>query len=152
MAETDRELVARWWNEAWKDGVWAASWEKSLDGLTPAQAAWQPGPGRKSIWQHVLHMCFWRENWLRRSATDPLGPGPTKEALAAGNFPEVGDRSPEAWQAARKRLEVTQQGIAAAFADPSRRVAELFYFLPHDCYHFGQVNALRAMQGLPPIE
>ena len=36
--ETGRELVSRWWSEAWTEGLWAASWPKALEGLTPEQA------------------------------------------------------------------------------------------------------------------
>jgi hypothetical protein len=60
-----RELVIKWWDEAWTEGLWAAAWSKSLNDLTPAQAAWRPpatvGGERHSIWQLVLHMIFWRE-------------------------------------------------------------------------------------------
>jgi hypothetical protein len=31
----DRDLVTKWWSEAWTEGLWAAAWSKSLDGLTP---------------------------------------------------------------------------------------------------------------------
>src|SRR3954471_21578609 len=54
---TDRELIQKWWQDAWTEGLWSASWSKSLDGLTPDQAAWQPpsAPGvtgnRNSIHQ-----------------------------------------------------------------------------------------------------
>jgi hypothetical protein len=37
-------------------------------------------------------------------------------------------------------------------ADPSPTNDPLVSFLPHDMYHFGQINFIRAMQGLPPIE
>ena len=40
MEQAAREHVMKWWNEAWSEGLWAASWRKSLDGLTAAQAAW----------------------------------------------------------------------------------------------------------------
>ena len=149
---TDRELIQKWWLEAWTDGLWSASWQKSLEGLTPQQAAWQPstpaGP-RHSIWQIVLHMIFWRESWFRRAST---GQKPTKEEVAAGNFPAVPAVTDEAWNQARHHFHETQDRMIAALkiSDPSHEV--LIYFLPHDMYHFGQINYLRAMQGLPPIE
>jgi uncharacterized damage-inducible protein DinB len=152
MGQTEREIVSKWWDEAWKDGLWAAAWSKSLEGLTPAQAAWTPregGPGRHSIWQIVLHMIFWRESWLRRAAT---GQKPTDEELARGNFPEVTDPSVKAWEDLRKRFADTQARVGKALREMGLEADPMMYFLPHDCYHFGQINYLRAMQGLKAIE
>ena len=152
---SDRELALKWWNDAWTEGVWAASWSKSLDGLTPEQAAWQPpnAPGipgkRHSIWQEVLHMIFWREGWLRRAAT---GQKLTKEETAAGSFPEVAEVSGAAWDKVRKHFEDTQARMARALDDPANEGHPLKYFVVHDCYHFGQINMMRAMLGFPPIE
>ena len=103
--------------------------------------------GRHSIWQNVLHVVFWRENWLRRVST---GVKPSKEEMAAGNWPQVGTEtggaSPRtaqgdeaAWAEARRRLTETQERIGAALANPSlseEHFGALAYFVPHDCYHF----------------
>src|SRR6187549_87035 len=69
--DMDRELLTKWWGEAWDEGLWAAAWGKAIDGLTAKQAATQPAPGRKSIWQIVNHMIFWRENHLAQLAGKP---------------------------------------------------------------------------------
>ncbi|MFT3683745.1 MAG: hypothetical protein QM783_02265 [Phycisphaerales bacterium] len=104
---TDQSLLASFWGDAWSDGLWAASWRASLEGLTAEQAAWKPtnAPGvtgeRRSIWQHVLHMCFWREDTLRR-LTDPTKA--TEAAVASGNFPAVSDTTEEAWGEAKARF------------------------------------------------
>lgn len=152
MPESGRELIARWWNEAWTEGLWAASWQKALEGLTPEQAAWRP-PGdagkRHSIWQQVLHMVFWREGWLRRAAT---GQKLTDQEKATGNFPEITDVSVAAWEATLGRFRASQERTLEALKDPDPKNDPLIYFLPHDCYHMGQIMYLRAMQGLPPIE
>ncbi len=155
MSTTDRALIVKWWSEAWTDGLWAASWSRSLDGLSAARAAWQPpsAPGvggqRHSIWQLVLHMVFWRENWLGRLKG---GAKPTPDEMARLNFPAIADASEAAWAAARERFADTQNRIAAALRDGGPAADPVMYFLPHDCYHFGQINYLRAMQGLKPIE
>jgi len=152
MASTDRELIVKWWDAAWNEGLWAAAWGKSLESLTAEQAAWAPaegGAGRHSIWRIVLHMTFWRESWIRRAAT---GQKPTDAEIAAGNFPEVTDRSEAAWVAAKKRFEKTQSGVAAALRSGTVESEPMMQFLPHDSYHFGQINYLRAMQGLKAIE
>jgi uncharacterized damage-inducible protein DinB len=144
-----------WWDEALATGIWAASWSKSIEGLTPQQAAWQPpsAPGvagqRHSIWQIVLHMIFWREGWLRRAAT---GQKLTKEEIDAGNFPAVGEVSAAGWDQARKQFMDTQSRMSAALKDSSPKNDPLIWFLPHDCYHIGQINYIRAMLGLAAIE
>lgn len=152
MLAPERELQIKWWSEAWTEGLWAASWSKSVEGLTAAQANWSPAPGRTSIWQVVLHIVFWRENSLRTVASATRGQRPTTEEMERFNFPAISDASESAWQAARARLEDTQNRVAAVLADSSIDVARLPYLIPHDSYHFGQINYLRAMQGLKPIE
>lgn len=151
---TDRELIIKWWSEAWNEGLWAAAWSKSIDGLTPDQAAWSPPsrdghPGRTSIWQIVLHMVFWRENALRRLET---GKGPSDDEVSRLNFPKIDDVSEGAWAAARRRLAETQERVIVALRDPRAEADRVMYLLPHDSYHIGQINYLRAMQGLAPIE
>ncbi|MBI1190565.1 MAG: hypothetical protein GC200_07820 [Tepidisphaera sp.] len=151
----DLALYTKFWNDAWAEGLWAASWQKSLEGLTATHAAWSPpsAPGvtttRHNIWQHVLHLCFWREDALRR-LTDPEKP--SKEAVAAGNFPKVSDTSEAAWAATKARFAKSQEAVAAALAKPGTDCSRLIYMLPHDCYHMGQINLIRAMLGLPAIE
>lgn len=152
MAKIGRKLIVQWWDEAWSEGLWAASWSKSLQGLTPKQAAWRPTGvkgKRHSIWQIVLHMVFWRESWLRRAET---GVRPTEDELKRLNFPEIDDVSKAAWAGAIKRFEQSQKRVAKALRTLGPKGDPLTYFLPHDCYHFGQINMLRAMQGLKPID
>jgi uncharacterized damage-inducible protein DinB len=156
---TARELLIKFWSDAWSEGLWAASWSKSVEGLTAAQAAWSPPnasgvPGqRHSIHQIVLHMVFWREDALRRIAAAPGAvPKPTPEQLARDNFPTITDLSERAWSESRRRLADSQQAVAAALASPSASADRLQYLLPHDSYHFGQINYIRSMLGLAPIE
>lgn len=144
-----RAFVADAWDAAWSEGAWAAAWSKSLEGLSAEQAAWSPAPGRHSIWQIVLHMVFWRESYLRRVAT---GERHTPEELARLNFPEITDAAEAAWAEARRRFEDTQQRMSSALREPDPKHDVLASFYPHDAYHFGQINYLRAMLGIKPID
>ncbi len=157
MHADTRAFISRWWNSAWSEGLWAAAWSKSLDGLTPEQAAWQPpsAPGvagtRHSIWQLVLHMCLWREHWLRKLRGEKTPP----EDLKRLNFPEIKDISERAWADARRRFEDTQARVREVLADPStsgEHAEGISHFLPHDAYHFGQISYIRAMLGMKPLE
>ncbi|MBX3390704.1 MAG: DinB family protein [Phycisphaeraceae bacterium] len=156
MSATAPQFISKLWNDAFTQGLWAASWSKSIEGLSASQASWQPptsdGASRRhSIWQIVLHMCLWREHWLRKlnGQTTP------KEVLERENFPEITDSSEGAWAAARARFVESQKRIGAALASndtSAEHMNAISHFLPHDSYHFGQINYLRALQGLAPIE
>lgn len=150
----ERAFIVKWWDEAWKDGLWAAAWSKAIDGLTAEQAAWAPvgvdGRPRFCIHQIVLHLCFWREGWLRRVAT---GVKLTKEEIAVGSFPPIPDASESAWKTTRERLISTQERMLHALRTTAGGDSDtLIYFLPHDQYHIGQIMLIRGMLGLPPIE
>jgi hypothetical protein len=156
MGYSDSDLFLKWWNDAWGVGNWSAAWSKAVDGLTPEQAAWSPpnAPGveaeaRKSIWQIVEHMIFWREVVLDRADGQP---SPSDEQRAARNFPVISDRSETAWADTRRRFEVTHRRIEEAVRTRYEQAAPAMWLLPHDSYHIGQVAYLRAMLGLPPIE
>ncbi len=147
---TDRELLAKLWDEGWTAGLWAASWERSVADLTPEQASWTPANGRHSIWQIVLHMCFWNEDAIRH-LKDPTPNSPQR--LAEHNFPVIKDASQAAWEATIKRFKASHETIAKAIADPTiKDASRLVYLVPHNSYHIGQINYLRSMMGKPPIE
>lgn len=145
----DRNCLAELWSSGWKDGLWAAAWSTSVGGLTPQEAAWSPAPGRHSIWQIVLHMCFWREESLRRLEGEEKA---TPDIVRANNFPAIAVISTEAWDAARARLERTQDAVLAAMKSSLNDPSWLVYLIPHDAYHIGQINYLRAMLGKSAIE
>lgn len=145
----DREVVIRLWEEAWSEGLWYATWEKALDGLSPAQAAWKPYPERHSIWQILNHMLFWQDYSLRLIA----GNKPSREEAERGNWLDPAEVSQSAWADARRRFAGSCQKMRDAMNTADEEGFErLIYHLPHESYHFGQIMYLRALQGLAPIE
>jgi uncharacterized damage-inducible protein DinB len=146
---TEREFLRKWWNDAWQTGLWAAAWSKSVDGLTAQQAAWAPHRDRHSIWQIVLHMVFWREDSLHQLAT---GQKPTEEAVRELNYPVIKEVSEAGWGDARRRLAESQERVSAVLADDAQSIERVMFLIPHDCYHMGQINYLRALQGLKAID
>jgi hypothetical protein len=156
MAYSDSDLFLRWWSDAWTVGNWSAAWSKAVDGLTPAQAAWSPpnAPGveaepRKSVWQIVEHMIFWREVVLARMDGAST---PSDAERETKNLAQITDRSEAAWADTRRRFEDTHRRIGDAVRTRYEVAAPAMWLLPHDSYHIGQVAYLRAMLGLPPIE
>lgn len=145
----DRTTLLKLLKDGWSEGLWAASWRQSVEGLTPEQAAWKPAKGRHSIWQIVRHMVFWREEALRRYSGQPKTPD---DQIMAQNFPEPTEVSESAWKADVERLHESQKRVEAYVADPTSNVERIGGLIGHDCYHTGQINMIRAMQGLKPIE
>jgi uncharacterized damage-inducible protein DinB len=146
--ESSRQLLLRWMDESWEGGLWAAPWKRALEGLSAEQAAWRPANARKSIWEFVNHMCFWREIELRRLAGETI----SKEEIHSGNFETLHESGEAAWESSRTRFAQTHQKLREAIADPHSDLARIQYLIPHDSYHIGQIMFLRALQGLPPIE
>lgn len=145
----NQNILSKLWDESWADGIWIAPWDKALDSLTPAQAAWTPAPSRHSIWQIVNHVCIWREATLSRFDGRR---GPSREDLERDNFAHPPTPDQAAWDVTRARLRATHDEIRKAIAKPEGPMDRLPYHLGHDCYHLGQIVYLRAMQGMPPIE
>src|SRR6188508_3634463 len=38
----------------------------SIRGLSPADAAWRPAPGRHNIWELIVHCAYWKYTVTRR--------------------------------------------------------------------------------------
>ena len=145
----DRGAMSKFWNEAWSNGLWAASWQQSVQGLSAEQAAWKPAPQRHSVWQILSHIIYWREVQLRRLQT---GQEPAKEEIVQRNFAEPKDANESAWKDTLRKLDETRRRVAEAIADERIDAEKLAVLFPHDCYHFGQINYVRALAGLKPIE
>jgi hypothetical protein len=144
----DRTALTKLWDEFWESGLFAAPWSKAID-VTPEQAAWSPVPGRKSIWQIVNHVIFWRTYVLDRARG---GPQLTPEEIERRNWEPPTAVTPEAWRQTRTRLRDSHTRLREAVADPGTTLDRIQYMLPHDAYHLGQIMYVRALQGLPVIE
>ena len=133
-----------------------------LEGVTAAQAAARPVPGAHSIWELVLHVIAWRGEVMRRIS------GGQAALPEEGDWPEVPDRTEEAWTAALERLRVTSEAVTASLAtldeshldarvhddrDRALGTGQTFYvtlhgLVHHDAYHGGQIALLKkALQG-----
>ncbi|MBZ5587550.1 MAG: DinB family protein [Acidobacteriia bacterium] len=128
----------------------------ALRGLTAAQAAWQPAPGRNRIWEIALHCAYWKYAVCRRlSGEGARGSFPRRPS----NWPQL-PVSPDAaaWKADLALLDETHLKLRAAVAAfPARRLGEhrgkstagrlIYGIAAHDLYHAGQVRLVIKLAG-----
>ena len=150
----DRNELVDWWDEASDEGTWWAPWSRAVEGLAAEQAAWKPAPDRRSIWQLVAHMTFWREYFAHRVEG---GAPAAEDDLDRRNWQEPAEITGEAWRAARDRFIESHARVRAVMADPAtppppKPQLDLRYLLFHDSYHVGQVMYIRALLGCEPLE
>ena len=66
------------------------------------------------------------------------------------------DGSDEAWSEIESLVDETAKletyYAGTAMRDPKTSIERIAYFLPHDCYHMGQIMYVRAWLGMKVIE
>jgi uncharacterized damage-inducible protein DinB len=161
-SERDRivdELQRAWNGDPWHGSPVAAL----LDGIDASQASAHPVRDAHSVWEIVLHLAAWADEVTRRLE------GHTPGQPLDGDWPAVGDPTPERWRAARDRLEGALATLVEAVGElPPERLDELVgesdYDAPlgsgvpvavmlhglaqHLAYHGGQIGLLRKALGI----
>lgn len=158
---TVKDLVADHLEYTFAKEAWQPPLATAVHGLTAEQAAWKPGPKRHSIWQIVRHVLWWKRGLLPAWDGDP----PDFERLTEEDWSEVtGDQA--AWEAdvqalhdlyaelGRRLGAIDEDGLQYAprwyRQTPPQAVAiRLVRACTHDAYHAGQIQYLRALQGIP---
>jgi uncharacterized damage-inducible protein DinB len=129
----------------------------SIRGVTPAQAAWRPGPRRHNVWELVVHAAYWKYVAWRRLT-----------GAARGSFAEDGsnwfvrpaDTSLAAWKADVAMLGEAHRVLRAVVADVdprdldrplaksgrTTRRALITGIAAHDIYHAGQIQLLKRLR------
>lgn len=134
--------------------------EKTLDGLTAAEAEAKPGNAPHSIAEVVAHMAFWQA-WFRDrlQGVDSAMVEHAPEgwpAVAAGSWPELRDGFLRDLAAVVEWSKTAEMGSPVTPAIPFPPMAHytvaeaLTHLATHNAHHFGQVILLRQMQGLWP--
>ncbi len=144
----DRTTLLQLWTDAWAGDIWITPWEKAIGGLTAQQAAWQPAPGRHSIWQNVTHAMFWRDYTLAVLAGRPK---PTGDDIDAKQWLAPAEVTDGAWARQCAAFWDSHERVRLAIADEKNPLDRLKYHLAHDAYHLGQIMQTRALQGLKPV-
>ena len=149
------QLERCWRGDAWHGPAWA----ELLQGLAAEQAARHHLSEAHSIWELVLHCTAWtREVERRLAGAEPAMP-------AEGDWPDVTERTEEAWAAALQDFERATLSLAAAVRrmDPAQLdhtvgtsrdaplgsgttwYAMLHGEVQHDLYHAVQAALLRKL-------
>jgi hypothetical protein len=129
----------------------------SIRGVTSAEAARRPGPGRHNIWELVVHAAYWKYAVVRRLTRAKRG---TFE-LGGSNFierPKPGRATPAAWRADIAFLDRTHRRLRDVVADVATAALHRpiesgkvtpFYLITgiaaHDIYHAGQIQLLKRL-------
>jgi len=146
-----RKLVLALLDEAYEKKTWhGPNLKQSLKGVTAAQAAWRPGPGRHNIWEVALHAAYWKYAVRRRMEGGKRG----SFTLNGSNFfprPEPGKLNEGAWSTDKKLLEREHRALHGAAAKLLRTAGagtgmrQLYGVAFHDIYHAGQIRLLRRL-------
>jgi uncharacterized damage-inducible protein DinB len=127
----------------------------SVRRVGPATAAWRPGPGRRNIWEIVVHAAYWKYAVRRRLLGEKRGSFP----LEGSNwFPRPVTQTADAWKTDLALLDQSHRALRAAIA--SLRPADLdarpatskvsnreliLGIAAHDVYHAGQIQLLKRL-------
>jgi len=125
----------------------------SIRGVTVAQAAWRPAPGRHNIWELTLHAAYWKYVVRRRITSEKRG----SFVLKGSNFlKRPVEQTEAAWNRDIGILVAEHTALRRAVAQLSPRSPEggakwrsTLYLIrgaaAHDLYHAGQIRLLRRM-------
>ncbi|HJS46639.1 MAG TPA: DinB family protein [Gemmatimonadales bacterium] len=120
----------------------------ALRGVSAAQAARRPGPGRHNVWELAVHCAYWKYAVRRRLTGERRG----RFLLAGSNwFPRPVEVSERAWKrdlellaTEHRLLRETIAGLRPGALDGSvagrRRARMIRGIAAHDLYHAGQVS------------
>lgn len=122
----------------------------SIRGVTAAEAAWRPAPGRHNIWELTLHAAYWKYVVRRRITGEKRGsfvlPGSNFFERPAAHFGEAD------WKGDIGVLAAEHQALRRVVADLSvklRQDSKTLHLIrgiaAHDLYHAGQIRLLRRL-------
>ena len=130
----------------------------AVRGLTAAQAAWRPAPGRHNIWEIVVHCAYWKYAVRRRLTGGKRGAFPLKGSNWFARPRPGEDATNAAWKRDVALLieehRMLRHVIAGLKPAGLRRVSRGSRYMPvafaqgiaaHDLYHAGQIQLLKTL-------
>ncbi|HEV2103561.1 MAG TPA: DinB family protein [Candidatus Acidoferrum sp.] len=145
------ELILALLEEGYSRKTWhGPNLRQSLKGVSAAQAARRPAPGRHNIWELALHSAYWKYAVRRRIEGGKRG----SFILKGSNFfarPEKEKATEAAWRADLALLEREHRALEAAIRRvlktprANKLLPALYGVALHDIYHAGQIRLLRRL-------
>ena len=153
-------------DEAFEKKAWhGPNLRGTIRGLTAAEAAWRPGPGRHSVWELTVHAAYWKYAVRRRLSGEKRG----SFALEGSNWfarPDAGDArgamggaSDKAWAADVRLLVAEHRKLREVIARLRDRDLEkpaaghgttikvlVRGIAAHDLYHAGQIQLVKRLR------
>lgn len=130
----------------------------ALRGVSAAEAAWRPAPGRHSIWELALHIAYWHHTITQRLRGGERESFPRSPA----NFPAQPARPDEAdWKRDCALVRAEHRAVARAIrAVPVSAYGRrplgnrkwtygetILGAAQHEAYHTGQIQILKRLMG-----
>lgn len=152
------ELLLKLLDEGFDHKAWhGPNLRGALRRVDATAAAWRPGPGRKTIWEHAVHAAYWKYTIRRRL----LGESRGSFALTGSNwFTRPVEATEKAWKADLKLLDETHATLRAAVENLSpddlpvippgcklTNAESIYSIAMHDVYHAGQVQLIKRLYG-----
>lgn len=128
-----------------------------LEGLTSADAFWQPSKNAHSVAELVSHMVYWRLALIKRLEGD-LDYKPSMES--EDNWQPLEKLKKEGWDNLKTRLEESQQTLVSLMEKQEDSLLEKNYtakatfqkiivgIIQHDIYHTGQIAYVKSLKKL----
>ncbi|HZL70936.1 MAG TPA: DinB family protein [Planctomycetota bacterium] len=147
MRHEERELLLHLLNEGYRSRAWhGTTLRGSLRGVTAAEAAKRPAPGRHSIWELAVHAAYWKYTVWRKLTGAKRGTFPRK----GSNWLAVPTpATPAAWKRDIGLLASCHTDLRTAvekLTDLTPRRRRLIAGVAlHDVYHAGQIQLVKRM-------
>lgn len=145
----------------WDQEGWFVPLKAVLEGVGPAEAAWQPPGGGNTIWQTLAHLTYYSQRYLLRLTGREPEPGLHDNTATFGGPGNAEDEA--GWQALLAETQQVAEGLHRVLAEmtevgldravgTSTAAEVLPHLLLHDAYHTGQIALIRKMQGSWPAQ
>jgi DinB superfamily len=150
-------LLLRILDESYEKKAWhGPNLKGSIRGLSTAEAAWRPQPGRHSIADNVVHAAYWKYAVRRRLRDDKRG---SFELKGSNWFALPSPLTDSNWKEFVALLDREHRALRATIATfPAGRlhkfprggkvdfITQIYGIALHDVYHAGQIQLLKRMQ------
>ncbi|MFI5457291.1 MAG: DinB family protein [Isosphaerales bacterium] len=150
-------LLLRILDESYERKAWhGTNLKGSIRGLSTAEAAWRPGPGRHSIAEYVVHAAYWKYAVRRRLRGDKRGSFPLK---GSNWFALPSPLTESSWKQFVSLLDAEHRALRETVATfPAdrlhefpmggkvRHVTQIYGIALHDVYHAGQIQLIKRLQ------